>query len=94
MVDTLTEATVDDAKTGVDLIEAVHSDLTSVTADAAYDTVAFYEAACARGATVVVPPAKTPKVSRRRPRSGARDRTITNVETLGPRAAPVEEGVR
>lgn len=85
VVHTLTEATVDDATTGVDLIEAVHSDLTSVNADPTYDTVAFCEAACAPGATVVVPPAKTPKVSRRRPRSGARDRTITNVETLGRR---------
>ena len=51
------------------LIEAVKDDLTRVTADAAYDTVAFYDAASARGATVVVPPAKTSRVSRRRPRS-------------------------
>jgi IS5 family transposase len=81
----LTEATVDDATTGIDLMEAVHGDLASVTADAAYDTVAFYEAARAQGATVVVPPTKTAKVSRRRPRSGARDRTIKNVEKRGRR---------
>ena len=40
-----TDATVDDATTGVELIEAVNDDITSVTADAAYDTVGFYDAA-------------------------------------------------
>jgi hypothetical protein len=61
----LTEATVDDATTGVELVEIVTDNITRVTADAAYDTVAFYTAASARGATVVVPPAKTARVSRR-----------------------------
>ena len=55
----LTDSTIDDATTGVGLIQAVDDDITRVTADAAYDTVAFYEAAGARGATVVVPPNKT-----------------------------------
>ena len=59
----LTAATVDDATTGVELIQAVNDDLTRVTADTAYDTIAFYDAASARGATVVVPPAKTARVS-------------------------------
>ena len=54
----LTDATVDDATTGIELIKAVNADITRVTADAAYDTVAFYEAAGARSATVVVPPAR------------------------------------
>ena len=75
----LTDATVDDATTGVELIEAVNDDIASVTADAAYDTVGFYDAAGARGATVVVPPTKTARVSRRRPRSSARDHTINTV---------------
>ena len=82
----LTEATVDDATVGIDLIGAAAGDVASVTADAAYDTVAFYEAASARHAQVVVPPTRTAKVSRRGPRSSARDRTITDVETLGRRA--------
>ena len=56
-----------------------------VTADAAYDTVAVYETAGARGATVVVPPARTANVSGHGPRSPARDRTITLVKTLGRR---------
>ena len=81
----VTEPTADDATTGISLIEQVDGDIASVTADAAYDTIAFYEAACARGARVVVPPAKTASVSRRRPRSGARDRTITRVKRLGRR---------
>ena len=45
----LTEASVDDATTGITLIEAVDGALGRVTADAAYDTVGFYEAAGARG---------------------------------------------
>ena len=35
----LTEATLDDATTGVELIAAVNDDITRVTGDAAYDTV-------------------------------------------------------
>ena len=56
-----------------------------VTADAAYDTVAVYETAGARGAMVVVPPARTANISGHGPRSPARDRTITLVKTLGRR---------
>ena len=81
----LTEATVDDATTGIGLIEALNIDIARVTADAAYDTIAFYETATRRGATVVVPPNRTARVSRRRPRSSARDRTIKKVKTLGRR---------
>ena len=45
--------------------------------------VAFYETASARGATVVVPPAKTTRVSPRGPRSRVRDRTINTVKSIG-----------
>ena len=82
----LTESTVDDATVGIDLIGAVARDIASVTADAAYDTVAFYEAASARHAQVVVPPIRTAQVSRHGPRSSVRDRTISDVKTLGRRA--------
>ena len=82
-VHTLTEATGDDATTGLDLLTAVEGPLVRVTADSAYDTVAVYETAGARGATVVVPPARTANVSGYGPRSPARDRTITLVKTLG-----------
>ena len=71
----LTEASVDDATTGITLIEA----------DAAYDTIGCYEAAGARGATVVVPPTSTANVSRHGPRSSARDRTILAVKARGRR---------
>ena len=84
-VHTLTEATGDDATTALDLLTAVDGPLVRITADAAYDTVAVYETAGARGATVVVPPARTANVSGDGPRSPARDRTITLVKTLGRR---------
>ena len=63
----------------------VDGPLVRVTADAAYDTVAVYETAGARGATVVIPPARTANVSAHGPRSPARDRTITWVKQLGRR---------
>ena len=75
----------DAATTALDLLTAVEGPLVRVTADAAYDTVAVYETAGARGATVVVPPARTANVSGHGPRSPARDRTITLVKTLGRR---------
>ena len=81
----LTEASVDDATTGITLIEATDGALGRVTADAAYDTIGFYEAAGARGATVVVPPTRTANVSRYGPRSSARDRTILAVNERGRR---------
>ena len=58
----LTDAMVDDAATAIALISAVDGGLTSVTRDAAYDTIAVYDAAGARGATVVVPPIRPARV--------------------------------
>ena len=84
-VHTLTEETGDDATTGLDLLAAVDGPLVRVTADAAYDTVAVYETATARGATVIIPPAKTANISGHGPRSPARDRTITLVKQFGRR---------
>ena len=81
----LTEATGDDATMGITLIEAVDGDLASVTADPAYDTITFYDVAGSRGATVVVPPTKTARVTQRGPRLSARDRTIKQVQQLGRR---------
>ena len=87
LVHTLTEATGDDATTALDLLTAVEGPLVRITADAASDTVAVYETATARGATVVIPPARTATVSGHGPRSPARDRTITVVQPLGRPAA-------
>ncbi len=79
----LTDWNVDDANTGLDLMEAVEGDVASFVGDAAYDTVAVYDAAGARGATVIVPPTRAAVVSRRKPRSAARDRTIERVKKVG-----------
>ena len=81
----LTDAAVDDASTGIDLIEPIASSARTVTADAAYDTLAFYETANTRGTTVVVPPAKTATLSQRNPRSSARDGTIRRISKIGRR---------
>ena len=59
--------------------------LRQVTADAADETIGLYDAAGARGATVVVPPTSTAHVSRHGPRSRARDRTILAVKERGRR---------
>ena len=92
VAEAVTESNVDDATTGIKLLEVADGDIASVTADAAYDTITFYDAAGARGARVVVPPAKTATVFRWRPRSSARDRTIRKVKTLGRRRWKKESG--
>ena len=51
----------------------------------AYDPIAFYDAAGARGAHVIVPPTNTARASRRKPRSSTRDRTIAKVQQIGRR---------
>ena len=83
----LTDATGDDAGTGVGLIRTVPDAITRVTADGAYDTVAFYDEAAGCGCpTVVVPPAKVARVSTRRGRSRVRDRSIERIRKIGRRA--------
>ena len=74
------------------LLGAVDGDMASVTADTTYDTLAFYDAATEHAAKVVVPPAKTARLSRRRPRSGARDRTIRRITKMGRRRWKKETG--
>ncbi len=88
----LTDSNVDDANTGEKLIDVIEGAIERVVGDAAYDTVAIYESATARGATVVVPPAKTASVSRRGKRSAARDRTIKRVSEIGRRRWKKESG--
>ena len=88
----LTDATTDDALTGITLMGAADGNVASVTADPAYDTIAFYDAATEHGAKVVVPPVKTARPSRRRPRSRARDRTIKRITKRGRRRWKKEAG--
>ena len=84
MAEALTHGSADDAKTALDVIDEIEGDIMSITADAAYDTIAIYDAAAARGARVVVPPIKTATRSRRRsPLPCARDRTIMRVKEIG-----------
>ncbi len=91
----LTDGDVNDAKTALDLIDHVEGDIASLTADAAYDTLAIYDASTALGAAVIVPPSKSATRSRqRRSRSSARDRTIMRVKEIGrPLSANVRETV-
>ena len=76
----------------ITLLGAVDGIVASVTADPAYDTIAFYDASTEHGAKVVVPPAKTARRSRRRPRSRARYRTIRMVTNMGRRRWKKETG--
>ena len=65
----------------------------SITADAAYDTIAIYDAAAARSAKFVVPPTKTATRSRqRRSTSNVRDCTIMKVKEIGRRLWKKESG--
>ena len=88
----LTDSSGDDARTGLKLIESVDGNISRLTADAAYDTVAIYDAAGARGAKVVVPPARDAVASGRGPRAPSRDRTIRKVKKIGRRRWKKESG--
>ncbi len=89
----LTDWNANDGKTALDLIDEVKCDITSITADTAYDTLAIYTASAARGADVVVPPSRSATRSRqRRSRSSVRDRTIMRVKEIGRRQRNRESG--
>jgi len=89
----LTGGHVDDATTALDLIDTV-----AATSPASrrtrpiYDTRSIYEAAGARGATVVIPPTRTATLSGRRPRPPARHRTIRQVQQVGRRQWKKDSG--
>jgi hypothetical protein len=89
VAEVLTNGNADDARTALGLVDEVGGDIASFTADTAYDTIAVYDAAAARGAKVVVPPRKTATRSRR---SGARDSTVRRVRKVGRRQWKKESG--
>ncbi len=90
---TLTHGSADDAKAGLGLIDSIEGDIESLTADAAYDTLAIYDASVARGGEVVIPPSKSATRSQqRRSRSSARDRTILRIKEVGRRQRKKESG--
>jgi len=88
IAEVLTDGNADDARTAVGLIDEM-DDVASFTADAAYDTIAIYDAAGARGAKVIVPPRKTATRSKR---PSARDRTVRRVRKVGRRQWKKESG--
>ena len=93
VAETLSDGNADDAKTALNLIDDVEGDITSITADAAYDTLAIYDASAVRSAKVVVPPIKTATRSRHRGTlPSARDRTIMRVKEIGRRRWKKESG--
>ena len=93
VAEALTHRRADDAKTALDLIDEVEDAIASFTADAAYDTIAIYEATEARGAKVIVPPIRTATRSRRRRiLPWARNRTIMRVKEVGRREWKKEWG--
>ena len=93
VAETLSDGNADDAKTALNLIDDVEGDIASFTADAAYDTIAIYDAAAVRSAKVVVPPIKTATRSRHRGTlPSARDRTIMRMKEIGRRRWEKESG--
>ncbi|MFT7679649.1 MAG: hypothetical protein ACI8QC_003653 [Planctomycetota bacterium] len=88
----LTDSSGDDAKTGIKLIKKTKGKLSSVTGDAAYNTVAIYDQAAARGAKVVVPPTLSASVFGGKPRSAERDKTIQRVGEVGRRRWKKQSG--
>jgi hypothetical protein len=88
----LTDGSADDAKTGLEVIDAVVGEIQSITGDSAYDSVAVYDAGGCRGAKVVIPPVSSAAVSKRGRRSPSRDRTIRRVNKVGRRRWKKESG--
>ena len=88
----LIESSGDDARTGLEVIKKTKGKLASVTGDAAYDTVTFYDQAVSRGARVVVPLTRTASLSGGKPRSAERDKAIRRVAQVGRRRWKKESG--
>ena len=88
----LTTSLVDDASTGLKILNGVRGKPSRVVGDAAYDTIAIYNVASRRGAKVVVPPTRNASVLGREPRSAIRDRTIRRVDKVGRRRWKKESG--
>ncbi|MFT6082026.1 MAG: hypothetical protein ACJAQZ_004102 [Planctomycetota bacterium] len=86
----LTDANVDDANVGVDLVGSVPGKVSRVTGDGAYDSRALYDAASSRGAKVVVPPVKAAQIGGRGSRW--RDRVIRRIRKVGRRQWRKESG--
>ncbi len=82
----LTDSSVDDASVATELLEGIEGDIERFTADGAYDRWSVREALAARGATVIVPPAKTAVPSDGQTAAAlARDAVIACIQDVGRR---------
>ena len=86
----VTDANVDDATTGIALVDQVTDDIATVIGDAAYDTRPFYAAAARRRAKVVVPPMKNARVGAKQ--SPVRNRAVRRIRMVGRRQWKSETG--
>jgi transposase len=86
----LTRSNVDDATTGLDLMDQVQGKIKTVIADGAYDTRTFYVSAEIRGAKAVVPPDKTATTGGGLSRP--RDRAERRIHKVGRRQWKTEIG--
>ncbi len=91
VAEVLRDGHADDAATVPALLAQVDGDLSGFVADAAYDSRSVYDAAVARGATVIVPPKKT-ATNTSRPRCSAREATVARVKEVGSRRWKKESG--
>ncbi|HIF92570.1 MAG TPA: hypothetical protein EYQ60_05510, partial [Myxococcales bacterium] len=81
VAETLTGPNVDDAKTGVRMINNARHRVKAVIGDAAYDSREIYDAAENRGACVVVPPVRNARVNKHSPQ--ARNRSVNRIAKVG-----------
>jgi len=90
VAETLTGPNVDDAKTGVSMINNARYQVKAVIGDAAYDSREIYEAAEDHGARVVVPPIKNARVNKHSPQ--ARNRSVKRIAKVGRQRWKTEVG--
>jgi len=81
VAEAFTGPNVDDAKTGVRMINNARHRVKAVIGDAAYDSREIYDAAENRGACVVVPPVRNARVNKHSPQ--ARNRSVNRIAKVG-----------
>lgn len=93
VAEVLTDSTTDDATVVPSLVDQVEGEIERFTGDGAYDKKAICEAFIPRGATVVVPPARTAIKSGGDTLAGqARDAAVARIRQVGKRQWRKETG--
>ena len=90
VAETLTGPNVDDAKTGVRMINNTRFKVKALVGDAAYDSREIYDAAEDHGAGVVVPPVRNARVNKHSPQ--ARNRSVKRIAKVGRQRWKTETG--